>query len=114
MVQRSQQGKSDSRTCFALATRANSVSRPLQKESKSSADKNKTKKEKVFLEFEGRFPPPSTGERRGGRGSDRGRGAPRNQGDRPGRGAAAPRGGRGGRSAGPAVPDESAFPALGA
>jgi plasminogen activator inhibitor 1 RNA-binding protein len=89
---------------------------------KTKAEKAKApKKEKVFIEVEGRFPPPSTGERRGGRGGaarggDRGRGAPRNTGDRPARGGAA----RGGRGAGPraaapvAVNDESAFPALGA
>lgn len=91
---------------------------------KAKAEKSKasSKKEKVFIEFEGKFPPPSTGERRGGRGGarggdrggDRGRGAPRNVGDRPFRGAG--RGGRGGAQAAPAVAvnDKSAFPALGA
>jgi len=104
------------------------LSKPEEEEWYSGANKEKTKaekakapkKEKVFIEVEGRFPPPSTGERRGGarggaRGGDRGRGAPRNTGDRPARGGAA-RGARGGaRSAAPvAVNDESAFPALGA
>lgn len=75
----------------------------------------KEKKEKVFLEVEGRFAPPSRGDRpeRGGRG---GRGGFRGGNDRPARGGAG-RGGRGGnRNAGNApavaVDDATAFPAL--
>jgi len=104
------------------------LQKPEEEEWYQGANKDKTKatekakatkKEKVFIEFEARFPPPAGTERRGGRGGaarggDRGRGAPRNTGDRPARGG--PRGGRGGARAAPAVAvnDESAFPALGA
>ncbi|KAJ9121651.1 hypothetical protein QFC22_002271 [Naganishia vaughanmartiniae] len=78
-----------------------------------------SKKEKIFIEHEGRFAPPSSGERgerterrggaRGGRGGARG-------GDRPSRGAArgAARGGNTQRQAPIAVNDDKAFPALGA
>lgn len=73
-----------------------------------------TKKEKIYLEHEGRFAPVSTGERRGGarggRGGNRG-----DRGERPARGTA--RGGRGGNASRQApipVDDDKAFPALGA
>lgn len=93
-----------------------------KKEKAAAAKKEKERKEKVFLEVEGKFAPPSRGEgREGGRGGARGgRGGFRGDrgSDRP-RGAA--RGGaRGGaRNANsngptPSVTDESAFPALGA
>lgn len=93
----------------------------LKKEKPTGVKKEtSSKKEKIFIEHEGRFAPPSSGERgerterrggaRGGRGGARG-------GDRPARGAA--RGGaRGGnntqRQAPIAVNDDKAFPALGA
>lgn len=88
------------------------------KKEKASAAKTKERKEKVFIEVEGKFAPPSRGDRdgapRGGRG---GRGGFRG-GDR---GSDRPRGGRGGNrntnsNSAPAVSvnDESAFPALGA
>ncbi|KAJ9107931.1 hypothetical protein QFC19_002674 [Naganishia cerealis] len=88
----------------------------LKQKEKPTGQKKETssKKEKIFIEHEGRFAPPSTGERRGGarggRGGNRG-----DRGERPARGTA--RGGRGGntqRQAPIAVNDDKAFPALGA
>jgi plasminogen activator inhibitor 1 RNA-binding protein len=95
----------------------------LQKEKAAAAKKEKERKEKVFLEVEGKFAPPSRGEGRegaagrGGRGGRGGFRGDRGGSDRPRGGA--PRGGRGGArnnasSAPVAVNDESAFPALGA
>lgn len=92
----------------------------LKKEKPTGVKKEtSSKKEKIFIEHEGRFAPPSSGERgerterrggaRGGRGGARG-------GDRPSRGAArgAARGGNTQRQAPIAVNDDKAFPALGA
>lgn len=93
-----------------------------KKEKAAAAKKEKERKEKVFLEVEGKFAPPSRGEpREGGRGGRGGRGGFRGDrgSDRAPRGGAS-RGGRGGArnnaSSAPAVAvnDESAFPALGA
>lgn len=95
----------------------------MQPKEKTAAEKSKAKKEKVFIEFEGRFAPPSSGDRperggeRGGRGG-RGRGGPRGGagngrgGPRGGAGRGAPRGAA--REANIAVDDAKAFPALGA
>ncbi|KAJ9102453.1 hypothetical protein QFC21_002853 [Naganishia friedmannii] len=93
----------------------------LKKEKPTGVKKEtSSKKEKIFIEHEGRFAPPSSGERgerterrggaRGGRGGARG-------GDRPTRGAArgAARGGNNTQRQAPiAVNDDKAFPALGA
>ncbi|KAK4686041.1 hypothetical protein P7C73_g4092, partial [Tremellales sp. Uapishka_1] len=122
--------KVEGETLEGKAFRREAVADFYNGKEKTSAPKTKApKKEKVFLEFEGKFAPPAgsrpprgDGDRpdRGGRGGARGsgRGGPRG-----GRGAAAagtgaPRGGRGGFGGKAAAPvlatDEKAFPALGA
>ncbi|GAA5923000.1 Stm1p [Sporobolomyces koalae] len=73
------------------------------------ANKQKAKKEKVFLEIEAPIRKP-TESARGGRGGARG--GARGRGEARGRGGARGGAARGPRQAAPAVPDASAFPAL--
>jgi len=95
---------------------------------KAAKARTTTKKEKVFIEFDGQFASPAgapSGDRggRGGRGGDRGRGGRGGGrgGERGARGTGAGRGAprgraapRGGRSGAVDANDEKAFPALGA